>query len=217
MDRRLVQNNPHPLLYLITDRAQLAKQKKVDDLSTLETFIEEAVNAGVDLIQIRERDLSARSLFTLAKNISQLVSNHSVHILINDRADIAAACGIGVHLTTRSLSPAVVRQRFGEAMLIGASTHSLAEAQAAEAGGANFVVFGPVFETASKKIYGEPVGLPALQEVVRQVQIPVLALGGIKLENYRDALQTDAAGIAAISLYTTADDIKKLVERLKER
>ena len=217
MDRRLVQNNPHPLLYLITDRAQLANQKKAQDLDTLGTFIEEAAVAGVDMVQIRERDLTARSLFDLAKKISQLTSNRSVHILINDRADIAAACGIGVHLTTRSLSVEVVRQRFGDAMLIGASTHSLAEALAAERGGANFVVFGPVFETASKKIYGEPVGLAALSEVVKQLQIPVLALGGIKLENYRDALHTGAAGIAAISLFTAADDIKKLVEKLKER
>src|SRR5262249_9307266 len=142
---------------------------------------------------------------------------HDVRILINDRVDIAAACGIGVHLTTRSLSAEVVRKRFGKTMLIGASTHSLAEAQAAEEGGANFVVFGPVFETESKKIYGEPVGLSALSEVVKQLQIPVLALGGIKLGNYRDALQTGAAGIAAISLFTAADNMENLVRRLKER
>src|SRR5215813_2012978 len=147
MNRRLVQNNPYPLLYLITDRAQLANQKSVDDLDTLETFIEEAAIAGIDMVQVRERDLTARSLFYLAQKISQIASNHDVRILINDRVDIAAACGIGVHLTTRSLSAEVVRKRFGKTMLIGASTHSLAEAQAAEEGGANFVVFGPVFET----------------------------------------------------------------------
>ena len=167
------------------------------------------------MVQLRERDLPAHTIFSLTKKISTIASSHNVAILINDRADIAAACGVGVHLTTRSVQVAVVRKRFGDAMLIGASTHSLAEAQAAADGGANFVVFGPVFETASKKIYGEPVGLAALSETVSKVSIPVLALGGIKLENYREALQTGAAGIAAISLFTGADDLPALVKGLK--
>ncbi len=209
------QNNRQPLLYLITDRAQLRTQNNTDDLRHLAAFIERAALAGVDLAQIRERDLTARSLFLLAKKISSLASSHAVHLLINDRADIAAACGIGVHLTTRSLTAAVVRKRFGDAMLIGASTHTLAEAQAAADGGANFIVFGPVFETASKMLYGAPVGLAALREAVNSVRIPVLALGGIKLENYRRALESGAAGIAAISLFTAADDLENLVSKLK--
>lgn len=167
------------------------------------------------MVQLRERDLPARTLFSLAKKMAAIANSHNVAILINDRADIAAACDVGVHLTTRSVPVAVVRKCFGDAMLIGASTHSIEEAQEASDGGANFVVFGPVFETASKKIYGEPVGQAALSEIVSKVSIPVLALGGIKLENYREALQTGAAGIAAISLFTGADDLPALVKRLK--
>jgi thiamine-phosphate pyrophosphorylase len=211
----LIQNNRQPLLYLITDRTQLPANYEADPLDALTTFLENAIRSGVDMVQLRERDLSAWTLYFLTKKISSIASSYNVSILINDRADIAAACGVGVHLTTRSLPVAVIRKRFGDAMLIGASTHSLAEAQAASDGGANFIVFGPVFETISKKIYGEPVGLAALSETVSKVSIPVLALGGIKLENYSEALQTGAAGIAAISLFTGANDLPALIKRLK--
>jgi thiamine-phosphate pyrophosphorylase len=167
------------------------------------------------MIQIRERDLSARELFSLAGHVAGMACNANVSLLLNDRADVAASLGCGVHLATRSLPASVVRSAFGQEMLIGASTHSIEEALAAESEGADFIVFGPVFETESKKAYGPPAGLESLRAVTSRSRIPVLALGGIKMSNFQDALYAGAAGIAAISLFTEADDLKALVRRIK--
>lgn len=204
------------MLYLITDRLKLPHTANKSSYEALTEFAAEAFSAGVDRLQIRERDLGAGRLFALTRRLAELARAHRRQLLVNDRADIAAACaGVGVHLTTRSLPVAVVRRRFGEDLLIGASTHTLAEAIEAEAGGANFIVFGPVFETESKKLYGEPVGLRALNEVASRVKIPVLALGGIKLANFKEALSAGARGIAAISLFTDARDLRQTVLTLK--
>ena len=178
-------------------------------------FLKRALDAGVDMIQLRERDLSARALLELADRVAPMARDERAMLLVNDRADVAACAGAGVHLTTRSLTPDVVRRAFGQALLLGASTHNLAEAEAAEAAGANFIVFGPVFETASKKIYGPPVGLKALASVTRRVRIPVLALGGIQPNNFRRALDAGAAGIAAISMFVEAEDLPTLVNEIK--
>jgi thiamine-phosphate pyrophosphorylase len=211
----LIQDYSKPLLYLITDRHLLPSKKNKSPLDHLVDFIAAAVAGGVDLVQIRERDLSARQLFELTRSVADLAPDDRAAILINDRADLAAACGVGVHLTTRSMPVAAVRKAFGERLLIGASTHSLAEAREAEEGGANFVVFGPVFETLSKKIYGPPVGLEALEAVATNLAIPVLALGGIKLTNFRKTLVAGAAGVAAISLFTEAEDLPGLIQEIK--
>jgi thiamine-phosphate pyrophosphorylase len=168
-------------------------------------------------VQIRERDLRGGELFSLTQRIAEIARGRKTQVLVNDRADIAAACvGVGVHLTTRSIRVEVVRKTFGDRLLIGASTHSLAEAKEAQEGGANFIVFGPVFETASKKLYGAPVGLDALHEVASRLTIPVLALGGIKSSNFKDALRAGAKGLAAISLFTEANDLHNLVRTIKE-
>ncbi len=168
-------------------------------------------------MQLRERDLQGGELLSLTERIAAIARGRNLRVLVNDRADIAAACpGVGVHLTTRSMRVAVVRKTFGDDLLIGASTHSLAEAREAEEGGANFIVFGPVFETASKKIYGAPVGLEALREVADRLRIPVLALGGVKLSNFKDAVAAGAKGVAAISLFTDAEDLSSLARAIKE-
>jgi thiamine-phosphate pyrophosphorylase len=178
-------------------------------------LIQRAVAAGVDLIQIRERDLSTNQLLPLAEAACRSAAGSETRILINDRADVAASVEAGVHLTTRSLLPDVVRRAFGPHLLIGVSTHSLSEVQTAASGGADFVVFGPIFETESKKRYGPPVGLQALREVTSRGQLPVLALGGIAESNLNAALNAGAAGIAGISLFAEADDLKTLVGKIR--
>lgn len=169
------------------------------------------------MVQIRERDLPARDVFIVTEAIAESARRKGARVLVNDRADIAASAGSGVHLTTRSLTVEVVRAAFGPDMLVGVSTHTFEEAIAAQQGGADFVVFGPVFETVSKKDYGEPVGLEALHQVATRLTIPVVALGGIKPSNFRKALDAGAAGVAGISMFTEARDLSSLVAAIKGR
>jgi thiamine-phosphate pyrophosphorylase len=190
-------------------------QERVPDLTFLIEFANRALAAGVDMVQIREPGLSTRDILSVSETVGELARKTGAWVLVNDRADIAASSAAGVHLTTRSLTAEVVRRGFGPDMLVGVSTHSLEEAEAAEGGGANFIVFGPVFETASKKQYGEPVGLESLRRVARRLSIPVLALGGIKPSNIRESLEAGAAGVAGISMFTEAHNLSRLVATIK--
>jgi len=187
-------------LYLITDRQQTAGQSLPD-------VIEAALRGGVRAVQVREKDLAPRQLYPLACELRRLTRQYGARLLINDRIDIALAVQAdGVHLTTTSLPVAVARRALGSEALIGVSTHNLAEAQAAAEGGADFLVFGPVFHTPSKAPYGEPVGLTALRAVRRAVNIPTLAIGGIKKGNVEQVLAAGADGIAVISAIIAAAD-----------
>ena len=147
--------------------------------------------------------LSTRVLYDLVVRAVSTARDSSTRLLVNDRFDVARAAGAdGVHLTTTSLPPSVVREACGPEFLLGASTHSLDEARAARAGGADFVVFGPVFETESKRAYGPPQGLDKLREVTRELAgFPVLAIGGITLDNAASCYAAGAAGIAGITLF----------------
>ena len=214
--KKLLQNRSTPLVYLITDRRLLPHQSLSPDLKSLIKFAENALAAGVDMVQIRERDLRHRDLLIVTEGIAESARSEFACVLVNDRADIALSAKCGVHLTTRSLTVEVIREAFPSDMLVGVSTHTSEEADSAQQGGADFVVFGPVFETASKKEYGEPVGLEALRQVANDLSIPVIALGGIKATNFRDALDAGASGIAGISMFTEAPDLSALVASIKE-
>ena len=193
----------------------LPHQSSGSDLAFLIDFINRAVAAGVDMVQVRERDLPARDIAYLAETVAKSARLAGARVLVNDRADIAACAADGVHLTTRSLTAGVVRRAFGSELLVGVSTHNLDEASAAERGGADFIVFGPIFETASKEAYGEPVGVEALAETAARLSIPVLALGGITLSNFQQTLDAGAAGVAGISIFAEAPDLAKLVNTIK--
>jgi len=205
-----------PILYLIT-RGVTAETTTPDcpEFKEILDQVSAATAAGVDLIQIREKRLTARVLFELARCAVEQTQGTATQILINDRADIAAGAGAaGVHLTTQSIAAATIRRTFGEDFLIGASTHSLEEATTAREAGANFAVFGPVFETGSKLEYGRPLGLKALAEISRRLApFPLLALGGISTENAQACLSAGASGIAGISLFADLETAKNL-ERL---
>lgn len=139
----------------------------------------------------------------MASRAVALTRGTATRLLVNDRADVARAAGAdGVHLTTRSLEASTVRRAFGPDFLIGVSTHSLAEALAARDQGADFAVFGPIFDTPSKRAYGPPVGLESLREAARQLSpFPLVALGGVTEENAASALGAGASGVAAIRLF----------------
>jgi thiamine-phosphate pyrophosphorylase len=208
-------NQAAPSVYLITDRRRLKSSHDKDRLQALIEFIELAFASGIDMLQIRELDLSTRDIFKVACSAAESAARWGRKVLVNDRADVAAAAGTGVHLTTRSIDATVIRRCFGRDILIGVSTHSLQEAKAAEAAGADFVVFGPVFDTESKRVYGPPVGIEALRETASRLRVPVLALGGITACNFHQPLEAGAAGIAGISLFSDTADLPGIVRALK--
>jgi thiamine-phosphate pyrophosphorylase len=187
-------------LYVITDR-QLTGGRSLSEV------VGAALRGGARGFQLREKDLAPRDLYPLALDLRALTRPYGARLLINDRIDIALAVEAdGVHLTTASLPTAVARRLLGPERLLGVSTHTVAEAQAAAAGGADFLVFGPIFYTPSKAPYGEPIGLEALRIVRAQVTLPILAIGGIKKANLDQVMAAGADGIAVISAVIAADD-----------
>lgn len=176
------------------------------------------MKARVDLIQLREKELTACTLYELAHQAARVTRDSVTQLLINDRADIARAANAdGVHLTIRSLSAKIIRQTFGENFLIGVSCHTLAEARTARDDDADFATFSPVFDTPSKQIYGQPVGLEKLREAATQLSpFPLIALGGITRENLRDCLHAGAQGIAAIRLFDDAENLRETLHVLRD-
>ncbi len=188
------------LLYLITDRRGLGRDPVAFDL--LVAMVADAVACGIDFVQIRERDLSARDQLRLVERVLEAAEGRQrTKVLVNDRFDVAiAAAADGVHLAAHSLPVSTVR-RVAPALVIGASTHSLDDVRASH--GADLVVFGPVFDTPSKRGLGRPVGVDALAAATRASSAPVLALGGIDLEGAR-LVAPRSAGIAGIRLFQEA-------------
>ena len=214
MPRKMSLNLQPPITYLITGgKTTAATTTSSKEFLQILKLIEAAVAAGIGLIQIREKQVTTRVVYELALSAAAITRGSATGLLINDRADIAAAAGAdGVHLTTSSLDAAVIRRHFGPDILIGVSTHSRAEARQARADDADFVVFGPVFEILSKQTYGAANGLDKLKEVALDLApFPVLALGGVATENARDCFHAGAAGIAGISLFDQTRDLQSIV------
>ncbi len=149
-------------------------------------------------------------LYALAEHAAAITHGSETRLIVNDRFDVARAAGAaGVQLTTQSLPVSIVRPLCGEDFLIGVSTHSLETARLAAQDGADFVVFGPVFATESKRIFGAPQGLEKLREVASALKgFPVVAIGGIDRDNIEQCYKAGASGVAAIRLFSelTKDD-----------
>lgn len=203
-----------PITYLITgSETSSATGPESEEFRRLLALVRAAVEARVTLVQLREKELNGRVLFELAAAAAHVARGSATRVLVNDRADIARAAGCdGVHLTTNSLEAEVVRRAFGEDFLIGVSAHTLQEARAAYAGGADFAVFGPVFDTPSKRAYGPPVGIEALTTVALELSpFPLVALGGVGVEEVEDLFRADAAGVAGIRLFANGQNLARTV------
>jgi thiamine-phosphate pyrophosphorylase len=204
-----------PVFCYVTDRQSLATAPSSQTAALLEK-IRAAINAGVDWIQIREKDLPANELLSLAQQAVGAAGERNTRIIVNHRLDVAlAAHAAGVHLGRESqpVAEAVAWHRQSNAppdFLVGVSCHSLEEVREAAETGATYVIFGPVFDTPSKRAYGSPAGIAKLAVACAAVSIPVLAIGGVDLQNARECLQAGAAGIAAIRMFQDARNIEEL-------
>ena len=210
-----------PVVCYVTDRQALGS---ADPVTRLVVSIRAATASGVDWVQIREKDLPARELLALTAETIRAAGERPggqaepARVIVNDRLDVALAAGAaGVHLGRESAPPAdVVRWcRGGNApadFLIGVSCHSLADVREAEAAGASYVFFGPIYETPSKRSFGPPQGISRLAEVCSAVRVLVIAIGGINAENAAECLRAGASGIAAIRMYQESS--RDLTERI---
>ena len=200
------------LLCYITDRRQLRSMP-------VAAVLRETIRAGVDIVQVREKDLTSRELIALveeALRAKRELGMGGSRVVVNDRVDVALAGGAdGAHLAAHSLPVQVVRRFVPRAFLIGVSCHSLGEALAAESGGADYLVLGPVFETPSKLGYGPPLGLERLRDVTSRIGIPVLALGGITVDRVRPCLEAGASGIAGIRIFQDCESAQERVRELR--
>lgn len=195
-------------LYLITDRKLFNAQ------CSMYMALETALEAGVDAIQLREKDLSVRQLFDMAVWMRELTEEYAAKLFINDRVDVALSVGAdGVHLGRSSIPAYAVRKISGDKLIVGVSTHGIEEAMTAEKDGADFITVGPIYETPSKLKYGKPIGVNTLGGVKSRVSIPVFAVGGITLDRVKEVRDAGADGIAVISAILGAKDIKESTEQ----
>jgi thiamine-phosphate pyrophosphorylase len=197
-----------PLVYLISDGSITDENYPAKSAQLLQ-LVNAAVGFCIPLIQIREKKISARILHDLTTAVVDLTRNSRTQVLVNDRLDIATAAGAdGVHLTASSVPVDIVRRNTPRDFLIAVSSHSQAELDAARSGGADLAVFGPIFESPGK---ANPIGLIGLATAVdANPKFSVLGLGGIDQTNYRQVLNSGAAGFAAIRFLNNIQNLEKL-------
>lgn len=197
-------------LCLVTDRRQTAERP-------LLAVVEECLAAGLPAVQLREKDLAAGELARLGRDLRALTRRHGAFLIINDRADVALAVGAdGVQRTSLSLPVADILTVADKRLRVGASVHARPEAEAAAEAGAEWLFFGPVYDTPSKRAYGPPQGLAALEQVCAAVSVPVVAIGGITPERVGEVRRAGAAGVAAISALLAAPSPAAATRRFLE-
>ena len=195
-------------LLLVTDRHQTNGRP-------LASILQRVLTVGTPAIQLRERDLCAKDLLALTRAVQTFTTQRGSQLLVNDRIDVALSLdGVGVHLRSNSLPAAVARRLLGPQRLLGVSAHSMDEAVRAEANGADYVVFGPVYETPSKQAFGPPLGLSKLEAVCQVVQVPIIGIGGVTVDRARDVRRAGAFGVAVITAILSAEDVEAATRAL---
>lgn len=186
------------------------------------TVMEEALQGGADLIQLRDKKSSKKVILEKARKLRELTRKYDVPFIVNDDIDIALAVGAdGIHLGQDDLPLPEARKIVGNEMIIGISTHSIEQAREAEKNGADYIGVGPIFATNSKEDVVDPVTTSYLKEVVREITIPFVAIGGIKLHNVDDVLDAGGTSISVISEVVGSNDVKAtcqaFIEKIKAR
>lgn len=203
-------------MLLVTDRQRFGAPDGDEVFAAAEwQVLEAASRSGVGAIQLREKDLDGRGLYERARRLVDLCAGGTTRVLVNDRADIARAANAdGVHLPDAGIAVESARSVLGPRALIGRSIHGREDM--AESPGADYFIFGPIFETPSKQRYGAPQGLERLAEVSRASDVPVVAIGGITVERVRDVLACGACGVAVMGAILSSDDPSGSVRAFKE-
>ena len=188
-------------LYIITDE-NIGRKKTHAEIAEL------AIAGGADAIQLRDKSCSSRELIRVGRVIREITRRSSTIFIVNDRLDVAVACGAdGVHLGQGDMRTDVARQIAPHGFIIGVSVSNVDEAVRAEQEGADYVALSPTFSTGSKLDAGPGIGLDRLREIRRNVSVPVIAIGGINRENICEVIAAGAAGVAVISAVVGAADI----------
>ncbi|ODS32650.1 MAG: thiamin phosphate synthase [Candidatus Scalindua rubra] len=194
-------------LVLITNR-------KICEVGLVD-IIRQAIEGGVGTIQLREKDLSTKDLYKLAKELREKTKELNANLIINDRADIALAVGAdGVHLGWQSLNTNVVRRIIGHNKVIGYSAHNLKEAEKANFDGADYITISPIYDTTHKDYFIKPLGVEEIRKIKEKVDIPVIALGGINENNVKEVLRSGVDGIAVISAILLSKEPKQTTTML---
>ena len=195
-------------LLVVTDRHQTNGRPLVP-------LLQRVLTAAVPTIQLRERDLSARELVRLAREVQAVTVSRRSQLLINDRIDVALALeGVGVHLRSNSLPVTVARRLLGAQRLLGVSVHAVEEVMEAEAQGADYIVLGPIYETPSKHMFGPPLGIHTLEKACRLVRIPIIGIGGVTAARAHEMRRAGAFGVAVITAILGAADVESATREL---
>ena len=196
-------------LYIITDE-NIGRKKTHAEIA------QQAIAGGVDAIQLRDKSCSSSELIRIGRTLRAITSRSSTLFIVNDRLDVALACGAdGVHLGQGDMRTDVARQIAPPGFIIGVSVSTVDEAIRAEREGADYVALSPTFSTGSKPDAGPGHGLYMLQEIRRNVSVPVIAIGGIHHGNVGEVIAAGAAGVAVISAVVGAMDITAAARDLK--
>jgi thiamine-phosphate pyrophosphorylase len=184
--------------------------------------MEEAIIGGVDIIQLRDKHSSKKEVLKKAKLLKGLTEKYNIPLIINDHIDVAIAVDAdGIHIGQDDLPLLEARKILGENKIIGISTHKIEEAREAEVNGADYIGVGPIFPTKSKVDVVDPVTTKYIEEVVKEINIPFVAIGGIKLHNVDQVLNAGAARICAISEIVGSEDVTKtcqlFIKKIEER
>lgn len=198
----------YPRLYIVTDRVAARNRP-------LELIVEQVIRGGATIVQLREKETSEEEMIATGRRLHAITRKYNVPLVVNDNIRVTLAIDAeGLHIGQGDMSVRQARRRLGSHKILGVSAKSVEEALTAQQDGADYLGVGPIFETRTKKDAGEPIGIKTLSEIVKEVDIPVVAIGGIRTENVASVMRAGASGIAVISAIMGAKDPERATAEL---